>query len=161
MLMGDDGVGPAAIEALARREPGSDVRLHDAGLAVSDVLGALCPSDPLIVIDAVRAGGAPGSIYVLHPGDAAPAGERRSGCLSVHELNVTAALETQAIIGREFLDVTVFGVEPAVIAWGDGISPAVAASIEALVEAVLRHVDCRRAGAPSGVVGNGTGDMGP
>ena len=46
-LMGDDGVGPAAIERLGARGVPRGVHLWDAGLAVSDVLGMLDPADPL------------------------------------------------------------------------------------------------------------------
>jgi len=139
-LMGDDGVGPAAIERLGARGVPEGVHLWDAGLAVSDVLGMLDPADRLIVIDAVRAGDRPGEVRRLRldvPDLDAPA-ER--DMLSLHELSIVPALRIEALTGRVFGDVTVFGVEPAACEWGEGLSPAVAAALEDVVDEILTRV---------------------
>jgi len=143
-VMGDDGVGPVAIERLRARGVPEGVRLHEAGLAVSDVLSTLDPAARLIVVDAVRAGGPAGTLYRfrLDPlafGAADAAGMRRS----LHELSVGPALHLEALAGRLFADVTVFGVEPAVVAWADKLSPAVARAVGRLVDAILDHIDAR------------------
>ena len=137
-LMGDDGVGPAAVERLAARGVPAHVRLHDAGLAVSDVLGQLDPDDPLIVIDAVRAGGPAGAVYQVDV-DALAGEGLPSAAVSLHELSIVPVLEMEALTGRVFSNVTVFGVEPARVAWGEGLSPAVASALDRLVDAVLDH----------------------
>ncbi len=62
VLMGDDGVGPAAIEALRARGVDKRAELIDAGLAFSDVLCELEPTAPLVILDAVRGGYPAGSI---------------------------------------------------------------------------------------------------
>lgn len=149
-LMGDDGVGSAVVEALARREVPDGVRLHDAGLAVSDVLGRLAPGETLIVVDALRAGGRAGQIYRACLDDMRPEGGRLHGCLSLHELSVLPALRMEALSGREFKDVTVFGVEPETVAWGEGLSPVVAAAAERLAGAILEYIDARHACAAAG-----------
>jgi len=137
-LMGDDGVGPAAVERLAARGVPAHVRLHDAGLAASDVLGRLDPDDPLIVIDAVRAGDPAGAVYQVDVD--VLAGEGLPGTVvSLHELSIVLVLEMEALTGRVFSNVTVFGVEPARVAWGEGLSPAVASALDRLVDAVLDH----------------------
>ena len=137
-LMGDDGVGPAAVERLAARGVPAHVRLHDAGLAASDVLGRLDPDDPLIAMDAVRAGGPAGAVYRMDVD--ALAGECLPGtAVSLHELSIVPALEMEALMGRVFSNVTVFGVEPARVAWGEGLSPVVASALDRLVDAVLDH----------------------
>jgi hydrogenase maturation protease len=148
VLMGDDGVGVAAVEALASRRA-DGVRLHDAGLAVGDVLGRLDPARPLIVLDALRCGGAPGSVYAARLDAMAPQPGRLGG-LSLHELGIVPALQLEALSGRQFRDVTVFGVEPGAVAWGQGLSPPVAAALERLVEAVLAHVRRHRKPTPAG-----------
>ena len=144
-LMGDDGVGPAAVERLAARGVSAHIRLHDAGLAASDVLSRLDPDDPLIVIDAVRAGGPAGAVYQVDvdPGAPAPLGPGAEGlpgtAVSLHELSIVPALEMEALTGRVFSNVTVFGVEPSRVAWGEALSPAVASALDRLVDAVLDH----------------------
>jgi hydrogenase maturation protease len=154
IVMGDDGVGPAAVERLRARGVPEGVRLIDAGLAVSDVLAMLDPAEPLIVIDAVRAGGPAGSLYRI-PVDPTKVGEETgaAGMVSLHELGVMPALRLEALAGRPFADVTIFGVEPAEVAWGDKLSPAVAGALERVAEAVLEHVSARCA---CGLAGDGS-----
>ena len=150
LLMGDDGVGPAAVERLSARRLPPGVRVLDAGLAVSDVLGTLDPADPLIVIDAVRGGGAAGTVYEVRLDPAPPGpspamsgrspaaeGDADGTALSLHELSVLPALRLEAVTGRVFEDVTVLGVEPAKVAWGEGLSPAVEEAMGRVVEAAL------------------------
>lgn len=157
LLMGDDGVGPAAIARLEARGTPAGVCLYDAGLAFSDVLGMLDPADPLIVIDAVRTGGRPGEVRrlgldVLNV-DAASA----PAMLSLHELSVVPALRLEALAGRVFSDVTVLGVEPGVVDWGEGLSPAVADAVDRVVDDVLADA-CGfepAAEAPGGLPGLG------
>jgi len=139
VLMGDDGVGPAAIEALRAGGAWAGVELHDAGLAVSDVLGRLDPADPLIVIDALRAGGRAGDIHTCRLEEMPIAESSFPQCLSLHELSVMPALRIEAMTGRAFGNVTLFGVEPKRIAWGEGLSPPVAGAMDKLIEAVLEH----------------------
>ena len=140
-LMGDDGVGPAVAEALDGRALPEGASVYDAGLGVSDVLGALDPEVPLIVIDALRAGGRPGSIYQARMDELSLVEGTLSGCLSLHEISVLPALRIEAMTGREFKDVTVFGVEPESARWGDGLSPKAAAAVDSLAEAVVEHIE--------------------
>lgn len=154
-LMGDDGVGVVALERLAERGVPEGAQLHEAGLAVSDVLGRLDPDDPLIVLDGVEAGGPPGSVYKVHLDEASLEAAADERILSLHELSVVPALRLEALSGRRFSDVMVFGVEPSRVAWGEGLSPPVSAAIERLVDAVAEHVETRR--RPRRPVGEGAG----
>jgi len=149
-LMGDDGVGPVALEAICRRGVGVGVRLHDAGLAVSDVLGQLDPNDPLIIIDALRAGGEPGTVYKATIDEPSLWGDTLVGQFSLHELSIAPALRIEAMTGREFVDVTAFGVEPEVVQWGAPLSDAVTGALEKLTAAVLAHAEAKLNSAAAG-----------
>lgn len=140
VLMGDDGVGPAAVEAL-RRE-GVDAELIDAGLAFGEVLCDLAPDRPLIVIDAVRGPGGPGSVYRLSPADLDGTSET-APALSLHEVSVLPALHMERIAGRDFDDVTLFGVEPQRLAWGEGLSRSASDGLAKLVMMIRRYLDER------------------
>jgi len=139
MLMGDDGVGPAVIAALERRGVPQNVHLYDAGLAVSDVLSALDPADRLVVVDCLRSGGRPGDICEAALSDIV---EQRcsSGPVSLHEISVLPALRMERLIGREFREVIVFGVEPKRIAWGDWLSEEMAEAVDRLAEMLAERV---------------------
>jgi len=137
VLMGDDGVGIAAVRAIARRGTPAGAVLHDAGLAVADVLSGLDPADPLIVVDAVRAGGPAGQVYRLSLDALQPDAAALSGAMSLHELSVAPALRLEALTGRVFADVTLLGVEPGRVGWSTELSEPVAAAVETLCDAVL------------------------
>jgi len=138
-LMGDDGVGVAAVEMMQRRGASENVCLYDAGLAVSDVLGTLDPSDPLVIIDALRAGGRPGDLYKVRLDEISLREDRLSACISLHQLSVLPSLQIEAMTGRRFADVIVFGVEPGVVEWGRGLSKPVTHNMERLIETVLAY----------------------
>ena len=138
-LMGDDGVGPEVIAALERRGLNGSTRLWDAGLALSDVLGTLDPADPLVIVDAVRTGAQGGAIHSFRYEDALF--EPSAGAmLSLHESGVAQALALEAVGGRAFTDVVIFGVEPVEVRWGEGLSDEVARAARRLVEMIIRHV---------------------
>ena len=105
-LMGDDGVGVAALARLAERGAPAGCALHDVGLAVSDVLGSLDPADPLVVIDAVKAGRAPGTVYTaaIDPLDCDEATDGQM--VSLHELSVVPALRIEAAAAFAAREVT-------------------------------------------------------
>ena len=141
VLMGDDGVGPAAVEDLRRLGYAARAELIDAGLAFSDALCDLEPSRPLVIIDALRGGGPPGSVYRLGPAELAEGAGSMARAVSLHEVNVLPALRMEALAGREFANVTIFGVEPEEIAWGEKLSPPVAKAIEKVVRAVCEYLE--------------------
>ncbi len=156
MLMQDDGAGPAAARAL-EAAVAAGVRINDAGLAVSDVISTLDPTVPLVVIDAVRGSGPPGSVYRLRLDHTLQPDGVSGAMLSLHEVSVLPALRMEALSGRPFHDVTVFGIEPEIVEWGIGLSEPVAAGLEHLVKSVLSHLEMLGAAcAPSA---DGTGEL--
>jgi len=143
--MGDDGVGPAVVDALRSGGAGDRAELIDAGLAFSEVLCDLDPGQPLVIVDAVRGGGPPGSIYRLHPGDLLAEGGPTSRAVSLHEISVLPALRMEELSGRRFNDVTIFGVEPETVEWGEGLSQPVARAVRKLLNEIRRYLDERAA----------------
>ena len=148
ILMRDDGAGPAAAAMVEAGAP-PGVHVWDAGLAVGDVIGTLDPEVPLVVIDAVRGGGEAGSIYRVDLDEYSPFDEAGGAMMSLHEVSVLPALRMEALSGRRFRKVTVFGIEPELVEWGEGLTGRVAAGLERLVEAVFDYLEALGAsGAP-------------
>lgn len=145
ILMADDGVGPRTIDLLKRRGVGERAELLDAGLAFSEVLCDLDPQTPLVVIDAVRGGGEPGSIYRLDPSQIDVTTGSLAKAMSLHEVSVLPMLRMEALAGREFADVTIFGVEPKDLEWSDELSPVVTDATEKLADVICSFLDERAA----------------
>jgi len=143
-LVRDEGVGIRALERLGSRRLPTSVRLIDAGTDLLAVLPQLAEADRVILIDAVRAGGEPGSIYRLTREDLLAKAKTEPEWRSAHDLSVVAALRLAESTGLRLPPMVVFGVEPAEVALGEALTPAVEAALEPLVEKVLAEVNACR-----------------
>jgi hydrogenase maturation protease len=138
VLLGDDGLGAAA---LARIEAGyhipAGVRLEDGGTLGLGLLGLLAEAEHAILVDAVRTDSPPGTLVRLDGDDVMAAVRDR---LSPHQVGVAELLDTARLIGCYPATVTLIGLVPERIDLGLARSPAVAASLDELVEAIVREV---------------------
>lgn len=134
VLMSDDGVGVYAVQEL-RQRPRAGALITEVGIAILDAVSLLAWADRVLVIDALRAGGAPGSIYQAEAGDLL----REPSRLALHELDLIGALELLGP-GRRHPELSVLGVEPERLEPGLGLSPKVAAALPAVVQIVNETV---------------------
>jgi hydrogenase maturation protease len=135
-LMQDDGVGVHAVRQLMD-DPPPGVGLLEIG---TDVFGAVSWLDGVswvLAIDAMDAGRPPGTIYRCDLSEVA--GTQRP--LSLHELSLVAMLEFIPTARRP--EITVIGVQPAVVEFGLDLSPVVAAALPRVLEAVRSVVAAR------------------
>lgn len=137
LLMRDEGVGVHAVRAIEKLGLPPSVQVIDAGTAALDALSVLGSGRRLVVVDAVRGGGEPGTLYRLSPKDIAPA---TGAPISLHDMGVREALTAAEILGRKPRSTVIIGVEPETIAWGLHLSPTVKAAIPAVVNLVLREI---------------------
>jgi hydrogenase maturation protease len=134
LLLADEGVGVHAARALAGGPPCAGVTVLDVGTAVLDALPALEEAERVVVIDALKAGGPPGTVYRIPLADCA----RAETIAGMHGFDLPRVL---ALAGRkEAPEVVVIGVEPERIEWSLELSPSVAAALPAVVEAVGAEV---------------------
>jgi hydrogenase maturation protease len=137
VLLEDDGVGSAAIALLHDRfEPPTRVRVFDGGTLGLSLLPYLQMSDAVILVDAVRADGAPGTLVRLDGDDVAPAVATR---LSPHQVGVADLLDGARWLGRYPARVVLVGLVPASMELSVGLSPLVRASLSELVEQTVRE----------------------
>jgi len=138
VLLGDDGLGAAAlarIERGYRLPPG--VRLEDGGTLGLSLLGLLAESDRVILVDAVRTGSAPGTLVRIDGEDVMDAVRER---LSPHQIGVADLLDAARLIDCYPTTVTLLGLAPETIDLSVTRSNAVDANLDQLVEAVVREV---------------------
>ncbi|MCX6027748.1 MAG: hydrogenase maturation protease [Chloroflexi bacterium] len=138
-LRGDDGIGPQVVEALLRRGLPDGVEALDAGSAGLGLLNLLDGPQRVIVIDAADVGLAPGQFVRFTPDDAhlLAAGDTTS----FHQAGLTEALALARALDRPLPEIVIFGVQPASMEWGEGLSPAVEGAVTRVVEAVLQVLD--------------------
>jgi hydrogenase maturation protease len=138
LLLGDEGVGVHAAQALMKMDLPDAVEVLDVGTALLDALPALENKKRVIILDAMQAKGKPGTIYrtlLEHC-------QQNQRIDSMHSFDLFRMLAfNQNDIKPE---VIVLGVEPAIIEWGLELSPEVYASFPFLIEAVLKEVRSKK-----------------
>jgi hydrogenase maturation protease len=135
LICRDEGIGVHVIQKMKEMELPGHVDLLDIGTSTMDLISYLEGVKKLIVIDAMRAGGNPGTIYRCKPEDLLPTGE---GPISLHEIGLLETLDMARKKELE-MDTVVIGVEPKVIDWGMELSDEVKSRIPTIIAAVLKE----------------------
>jgi hydrogenase maturation protease len=132
LLRRDDGFGIVVANRLAERSDlPSDVRVIETGIGGIGLVQELMDGyDGLLILDAVRRGGAPGTLYVLEPGvpdiEALTPEERHDFLADLHQAEPSRALGLAAALGVLPRTVRLLGCEPAECDEAEiGLTPAV------------------------------------
>ena len=140
VLMSDDGFGPYAVRVLeAFYEMPQNVQVIDAGTPGLDLTPYLLDADALILLDTVKASGAPGTIHAFRRDDilAQPPQPR----LSPHDPGIKDALLTVAAAGTGPRDVLLLGVVPEWVATGVALTPSVKHAIAPVIAQTLAELE--------------------
>jgi hydrogenase maturation protease len=141
VLCGDDGAGVIAVHRIRREwQLPDDVRVVDGGTLGLDLLALVAASERVILVDAVRADAAPGTIVMLTGDAVAPAVYER---LSPHQIGVADLIAGAALVDRYPDEVVIAGVVPLMTDLQLGTTPAVTAALDDLVDRVLAEIAAR------------------
>lgn len=137
-LMGDDGIGLAALEQLAAGWDMGDAELVDGGTWGMNLLPLIEGADTVILLDAIHLGRVPGTVIELE-GDAVP--RRLAAKLSPHQIDLGEVLALAAL--RETLPrrLVAIGIEPALVEMSTSLSPAVAAAMPLMLQRVAERLE--------------------
>jgi hydrogenase maturation protease len=138
VLLGDDGLGAAAITRLVRSyriPPG--VRVEDGGTLGLSLLGLIGDAKRVILVDAVRTDDPPGTLVRLDGEDVIDAVRDR---LSPHQVGVADLLDSARLIDRYPASVMLLGLVPQCIELAVTRSSSVDGGIDELVEAIVHEV---------------------
>jgi len=138
ILRKDDGFADAVLEILEGENLPEYVELFDAGTSAIDLMDVFSGRDKLIVLDAIRGGQAPGTLYRFSPDQV------ENGALPMNSLHQVGLLETLKL--GELVDckpdkTVVIGVQPADTGLGIGLSPEVKNAVNQAVNLVLKEID--------------------
>jgi hydrogenase maturation protease len=133
-LLGDEGVGVYAARQLQKEKLPEKTRVVEVGTAILDALPELECADRIIILDAMKDGGSPGTVYKIPLDDCL----KSANIASMHGFDI---IRVMALTGRDIPPpVMVFGIEPAQICWSMALSPVVAESMPYLLEAVWQEL---------------------
>jgi hydrogenase maturation protease len=135
VLLEDDGVGSAAVRALLDRYvPPSDVRVLDGGTLGLSLLPYVDAADAVILVDAVKAEAAPGTLVRVDGEDVGPVVTTR---LSPHQIGVADLLDGARWLDRSPRTLMLLGLVPESMDLAVGLTPRVHAALHDLVEQIV------------------------
>jgi hydrogenase maturation protease len=136
-LLGDEGVGLRALQALASAaEFPPSIELLDGGTAGLSLVPRLRSADRVLVLDAVSAGKPPGTVMRLDGADLVWEGFEK---ISTHQIGLDDILAASRLSGGPE-EIVILGVEPASLSLGVGLSASVESAIGTLVSAALSQL---------------------
>ncbi|MDP2971812.1 MAG: hydrogenase maturation protease [Deltaproteobacteria bacterium] len=135
LLYRDDGIGAWVIQEMKKMRLPDHMELLDMGTSTMDLIYHMEGVKKLVVIDAMKAGGTPGTIYRSKPEDLLP---KEDGPVSLHDIGLLETLNMAKKKGME-IETVVIGVEPKILDWGMELSDELKERIPTLIEVVLRE----------------------
>lgn len=139
-LLTDEGVGVHVVNRLQEQfadKPGAT--FVDGGTLSFSLAGLLAEHDQLIVVDAARTGGAPGSVVCYEGSDMDRylTGDRQS----VHEVGLTDLLDIARLSDHYPERRALVGIEPENLDWGEQPSARVAEAVPVAVSQVINLIE--------------------
>jgi hydrogenase maturation protease len=138
ILLKDEGVGVKVIEELTKLDMPENVELVDGATLGLDLLPVIERADRLIIIDVVKTGSEPGTIFKFTPRDVETPHE--PGRMSLHQISLLEVLAMAEMLGNKAPQTVIFGIEPKEIDWGRELSPEISEKIPALIELVIEEI---------------------
>jgi hydrogenase maturation protease len=132
ILRKDDGVGVHVIKELEKQLDNSFVELVDGGTSTLDMLGYFLDYEKVVVIDCLRAGYKPGTIYKIKPEEIKDYNKEN---LSIHDVQILDVVKIANMFGKH-PQVMIFGVEPKEISFDLEISDTIKNKIPEVVNLV-------------------------
>lgn len=134
LLLCDEGVGVHVARALQQEELPENVVILEVGTAFLEALPEIERADRIIIVDAMQADHAPGTVYRVPFENCV-----KPECIaSLHGFDLSRVIY---LAGRETPpEAVVFGVEPARIEWGTELSPVVREMVPSIIEAIKNEI---------------------
>lgn len=138
LLLGDEGVGVHAVEALKKKyDFPEEIRLLDGGTLGLDLLPLIEGMDRVLFVDAVDLKEKPGTIAVIE-GEGLPS--LLEPKLSLHHVGLTDLLLASSFLGTRPAEIALVGIQPETLEIGLELSPTIQGRFDRLLETVLEKL---------------------
>ena len=137
VLLTDEGVGIHAVRRLEQMELPEGVTVFDGGTEGFGLMDVIADLDRLVVIDCVRGGEPPGTIYCFDVGElGVPIDKFQT---SIHQVGILEILHLVELVGKR-PHTTIVGVEPASLEMNMELSDVVEAKLDVVTRLALEKV---------------------
>jgi hydrogenase maturation protease len=136
-LLSDEGFGVHVARALKARPLPPGVDILEAGTAFLDAVPETFGYNRLILVDAIAAGGAPGTLHHLELDDDMRDWVAQTASLSLHQTDLLETLAIARLMGPLPERIMILGAEPERIEMGLDLSPALQRAVERIVPILI------------------------
>ena len=137
VLLSDEGVGVHVAKQLMEMDLPPGVEVIEGGTHGFRLMNVVTEADRLIVVDAVKGGAPPGSIYRFGIEDAPSYPDAYK--TSVHQIGILEVIHLSELVGQT-PETIIIGVEPKSVAMGMELSPEVGAKVPRIIELVFEEI---------------------
>ncbi|WP_080807916.1 NiFeSe hydrogenase maturation protease [Desulfamplus magnetovallimortis] len=123
ILMMDEGIGVHALHELLKEKdqwPDESIDLVDGGTFTQDIFYLFVEYEKILVLDIVKGGNTPGTIYRLTESDLR---QNEKQTLSLHDIDLLDSLGMAKMISGKAPELHVLGIEPEKINWDMKLTP--------------------------------------
>jgi len=140
-FLSDDGIGPVIIEKLekSRLSKEKNIELTDLGTSGTDLIFHIKECPRIIIIDALDAGQDAGKVIRIKEKDIEHFCNEGILSLSLHDLNLADILKLARAMKLK-TDITIIGIKPLNIEFGEGLSPEIQEKIPEIIALVEQTV---------------------
>lgn len=139
ILLQDEGIGVHAVHEFWKEKENWDDTIMDfvdGGTFTQDIFYLFEEYEKILVLDIVRAGHEPGTIYSLEEDQLR---KDKNQMLSLHDIDLLDSLGMAEMRGhRPYLRVV--GIEPKTIDWGTELTPELAKSFDDYLKIIRKHI---------------------
>jgi hydrogenase maturation protease len=138
ILLRDEGIGVHVVNQLTDMILQPDVELMDGGTMGIDLLFYIEGRKKVIVIDTVKAGEPPGTMYRFTDKDLS---FKKDVLRTAHGIDFSDVVRTAQTMGTKPDEIVFIGIEPESMEEGMELSPLIAERIPAIIELVKRELE--------------------
>ncbi|MEE4312517.1 MAG: HyaD/HybD family hydrogenase maturation endopeptidase [candidate division KSB1 bacterium] len=139
-LLSDEGIGVHVVKELRNTDLPENVEVIEGGTDGFGLINLIIEADRLIVIDCLKGGSDPGTLYKFDVKDAPESPDMFK--TSVHQISILEVINLSGLIGKTPVT-TVIGVEPKSILTGMELSPEIREKIPRVIELVKEEIENR------------------
>ncbi len=140
ILLGDDGVGIAVVEALRDELSAQGVKIVDGGTLSYTLLPLIEDTNVMITVDAGRLGSVPGSVSTFK-GAAMDEYLGRASSGTVHEVSLRDLMDMARLRDSLPEHRALVAIQPDSVDWGSTLTPRVAEAVPVAADAVRRLLE--------------------
>ena len=141
-FLSDDGIGPIVIEKLEKTGLSKDknIELTDLGTSGTDLIFQIKECPRIIIIDALDAGQDAGKVIRIKEKDIEHFCNEGLVSLSLHDLNLADVLKLARAMKLK-TDITIIGIKPLNIEFGEKLSPEIQEKIPEIISLVEKTLE--------------------